>query len=240
MEEKLEAIVLKQADNKENDVVLSLATKKGVIDVVAKAVKKIGAKNKAACQLFVLSEFLLTYRNEKNRGVVTTATVIKDYRLSGDLLAIAIMSLVADILSMHFRKEDFFDDVLDLARNLSEKVEEYWLDFCWLIKKWIEKSGVAPHVDGCHKCQNKMVVAISLAGGYVCKNCVSSYDLHFNKEKLKLFRYLFKAQGDNKEVLYKLDYDYSIAEFLMNYYFYHQPTNLKSWEFLQHLVTMQL
>jgi len=217
MEKQITALVLQQKDDRENNMVLSLLSENGVEDVIAKGIKKLGAKNKAACQLFVLSEFSLAYPNERARGVVTIASVLKDYRLSQDLLAVAIMSFVAEMLSRYFRETDYYHEVLELALSLHNKAG-YWFNLCWLIKGWIIDSGIQPRVDGCYNCGNKMVVALSFEGGLVCEHCCHSYDLKCTKKQLQLFSYLFKASDQDKEKLAEWDYDWLLVDVLMKYY----------------------
>ena len=237
MEEKISGIVLKQKDYRETDVALTILSETGIVELLAKGLKKIGAKNQAACQLFVRSEFIVAYPSETARGVVTTASLIENFRLNSNLEAIAIMTVVGEVIDRYFAKDDFYNDVLALLKSLNEG-KTYWLDFCWIIKRWIEISGVTPQVDKCYNCENKQIIALSLSGGFVCKQCFTSYDLHYTKEQLQLFRYLFKAHAVNKENLRTLDYDWQLVQLLMRYYLYHQPTELKSWQFLTQLFTI--
>jgi len=237
MEQNISGIVLKQKDYRESDIVLTVLSETGTLDLLAKGLKKIGAKNQAACQLFVRSEFIVAYPSESARGVITTASIIDNFRLNSDLEAIAIMTVVGDVIDRHFPKDDLYYDVLALLVSLS-KAENYWLDFCWIIKRWIEKSGITPQVDKCYNCESSMIVALSLSGGFVCERCFSHYDLHYTKEQLQLFRYLFKAKAGNKESLRTMDYDWQLVQLLMRYYLYHQPMELKSWQFLTQLFVL--
>lgn len=237
MEKSIKGLVIKESDFKENDVVLTICNESGLSEIIAKGLKKIGAKNRAACQLFTISEFIVAYPQEKARGVLTTGSVIHDFQLSGNLQAIAMMSVAAEVTCRFFRQENAYPQLVALAESLSTE-GNYWLEFCWLIKNWIVSSGIMPEVSGCHKCGKKLIVGLSFNGGFVCQDCFESYDLHYNKEELKLISYLFKAGINDKPRLLKEKYSWQIADFLMQYLTYHQPMNLKSWEFLKQVVRL--
>ena len=216
MEEKIKAIVLKQSDNGENNLVLTLATHRGVIDVLAKGVKKMAAKNRAACQSFVLADYLLAYTSENSRGVLTSGSVISDFGIISNLEAIAVMSVITDVISRHFKNINFFADLIDLL-NCYRDNENPWPDFCWLVYQWIDISGIKPEVNYCHECLDTQIVGFSLSGGFVCRNCLNNYDLILDKEKLKLIYYLLKSSRKDKSKLRLLSYDWLIAELLVKY-----------------------
>ena len=231
MDSRITGFVLRQSDYRENDLVLSIAGTSGVVDVLTKGIKKVGAKNKAGCQLFVLSEFLTSQPNQLARAVLTTAEMIEDFRISTDLDAIAVLSVVAEVICRHFRRDDYYQDLYDLL-SACKTGSNTWFYFAWLLSSWIRQSGVTPQVDRCHNCGSATVCGVSFSGGFVCQDCLKSFDLRLEKGRLRLFRYLFKAEGKDKQKLASCEYDWRDCELLMQYYLYHQPTDLTSWRFL--------
>ncbi len=237
MDSVIRGIVIQQKDNKENDLLLSVLTNDGVKNVLARGVKKYGAKNKALCQMYVYGEFEVMQVSENARYVLKSGNIIKNNQaISDNLYAIGILTFCNEVIVRNFSNEEIFNTYNELLDSFSTS-DNYYFYFAWLVSSWIKISGVTPIVDKCSSCFNNTVVGISLDGGFVCQKCFGKYDLHYNVEQLKLFRYLFKADLSNKDKLKDFAYDWALVELLVKYYLYHQPGEYKSWKFLNELMS---
>lgn len=235
METKISGYLVKLTDVKENDVLLRVLTSDGVINILAKGVKKFSAKNRAICQINVMAEWEVSQRTQNDLNVLKTGQIINyNIELNSDLTAISILAFCSDVICRHFSCEHLYQEYQDLYNSFING-SNYYFDFAWLVAAWIKISGVSPQVDCCYNCLNKEVIGLSLDGGFICNTCFKDYDLRYTVEQLKLIRYLFKANYENKASLKELAYNWQIVELLVNYYLYHQPTNFKSWKFLQDL-----
>lgn len=226
MEAQVTGYVVAEREYKDNDFFLDVLTDKGIERILARGIKKIKSKNRVACQLFTLGEYHYTSKSEDSLKILTTATIKKsNINIYSDLNLISQLSLIGEIIAKNFSKENFYDEFSDLINYNS------FLDLCWLIKEMIIRDGFLPEVSKCYSCNNQVITAFSFDGGFVCAKCMKEYDHVLGSETLRLISYLFRVNKESKYQLRDYDYNFKIASLLLSYYFYHQPLNLKSYEF---------
>lgn len=98
MEEKLNALMLRGVDYKDNDKMLTLySLERGLVSAGIKGVKKAGAKLKFASQPFCFAEYILNVSGE--RATVTGATELESfYNLRLDITAFYCATIIAEYL----------------------------------------------------------------------------------------------------------------------------------------------
>ncbi|MFV0254524.1 MAG: DNA repair protein RecO [Erysipelotrichaceae bacterium] len=231
MQSKIKGYIINQQEYKDNDYFLDILSEVGIVRVLGRGLKKITSKNRAATQLFTLGEYHYNYKSENSLKILTTANIIKsNVSVHNDLLLIAQLSLISELIIKNFATSNFYFEFTDLIRNKT------WLDLCWIFKKMIVISGFKPELNCCSNCGASVVIGFSFDGGYICHNCWHSYDFKLTPKQMRLLHYLFKANFTNKDSLKEYAYDYFIFDLLLKYYLHHQPQNLKSYNFFNKIV----
>lgn len=189
-----DAVVLRQADYKESDRILTVLTpERGIITVGAKGVRNIKSKNSAAVQLFSYSE--LEILQTGSRYTLRTATLKNGFfGLRADLNRYSLACYAADAAA-HFCTEasdesEPFRLLLNLFYALSEAKEKP----LWLLKAAYELKlctvcGFMPELGGCTVC-GKVTTSVEspdeafltgkkyrfslLESGLVCKDCYAA------------------------------------------------------------------
>ncbi|MBR4419743.1 MAG: DNA repair protein RecO [Clostridia bacterium] len=122
MEVKLNALMLRGVDYKDNDKMLTLySLERGLVSASIRGVKKAGAKLKFASQPFCFAEYILNYNGE--RAVVTGATELESfYNLRLDIPALYSASVVAEYLikcAGEERNEELFMLAINTVKQLN-------------------------------------------------------------------------------------------------------------------------
>ena len=121
MEIKVNALVTRAIEYKDNDKILTLYSyEKGKITAGIKGVKKSGAKLKFASEPFCFAEFILANKGERN--TVINATFIDSfYNLRTSLLKYYSSSVIAETVNLlveqEIRDENLFNLIITLKSN---------------------------------------------------------------------------------------------------------------------------
>ena len=189
MEElKVTAIVLSQADLKENDKLVTLFTLElGVIKAQLKGVKQAKSKLKFACQPFFVGEYFLIKRN--NFYQVKTVNAIESFfDLTGDFDRYLIASIMLETIKLTF-KEGMINEraFLELLKSLNTlcytTVNEKMILAKYLIN-FLKLNGYELNFSTCANCGIKLTNNCHLSltlGGFVCEVCNDSYDVVLEK-----------------------------------------------------------
>ncbi len=186
-----DAVILRQADYKESDRILTVLTpERGIISVGAKGVRNIKSKNSAAVQLFSYSE--LEILQVGSRYNLRTASLKESFfNVRCDLYRYALACYCTDITA-HFCTEasdetEPFRLILNLLYALSEAKEKP----LWQVKAAFELKlctlcGFMPELGSCTICGKRTTSVESpdeafltgkkyrfslLESGLVCKKC---------------------------------------------------------------------
>ncbi|MBR4407226.1 MAG: DNA repair protein RecO [Clostridia bacterium] len=179
MEKKLKGIVLFKKDYKDKDVLATLFTvEEGLVSVLLRGVKKMGAKLKYAKELFTFAEFGVSSKGE-GLYILTSCDVIESFsNLAQDpqkyLEAITILNAVKDISHYGEQNIGLFFALINSLQTLSfDNVEEN-LVLCKFLYEILNLSGYQLNFSKCADCgmvfAGKKLFAQRI-GGFVCVAC---------------------------------------------------------------------
>lgn len=171
------AFVLKRTDLKEFDQIITLFTsEKGKIEVLAKGVKKVTAKNSAFLELFFLIEAEIVEGKEFLR--LTTATPVESFKeIRADwqksLLVGYICEILARLLPNNQPESKIFKLFFSFLKFLVEVKEISRIFSIAFIWKVFALQGYLPVLDACVVCGEgyNLNFFSSLNGGLLCDNC---------------------------------------------------------------------
>lgn len=232
----VKGIVIKANDVKENDLILTISTKDGLMSIYGRGLKKMTSHNAYACQLFDCSEFVIDYNESRDVQLLKTASLKKDFvNLKSDYDRIALASVVCEIASQ-LEDENLFMLIFKTLDNLDSSSEPYTV-FNLFVVEILNLLGISPVVDGCAICgDTNNIETISIQdGGFICHDC--NAQTHINPRDvgyLKRFRIINKASFEVLDKLYGLKInDYEITSMLIDFLMTHSGMNIRSWRSVQ-------
>ncbi|MDD3923513.1 MAG: DNA repair protein RecO [Erysipelotrichaceae bacterium] len=243
MNEQCRGIILKQADFKDNDYLLTILTDHfGMIKMIARGAKKATSKNSYACSALILSDISFDLKGKDTLNTLKSISVVKSYKhLKNDLIKIAIAGLMSDIIielcrdtnGEEIRLFTYYSKCLEILDNDDNDL----LVLNLFLTNSLKVMGIDPQVDSCCVCGSKKIKTISLEhGGFVCGKCVVDYK-NYDIDLLKRFRLVNKATIDNYKTLITYGpYEFKITEILYDFLSTYGDINLKSWRFLKELM----
>lgn len=177
-------LVIRERQSGDNDKFIDILTETdGVVEVMAKGVKKYSCPFAAASQLYAYSKFCLSRR--KGRYYIDSAQSIKIfYSVREQLDRFALVSYFSEVLSYcQFPEKEHSRDILRLFLNilhyLSEGTRDTELLKCIFELRLASETGHMPAVAGCDSCgtyqTEKMYFKIG-NGTLYCENCISAED----------------------------------------------------------------
>ncbi len=177
MEVKCNALMLRAADYKENDKILTLfAVGKGKITATCRGVKKAAAKLKFAAQPFCFAEYVLAER--AGRYTVTSAFLHDGfYALREDIKKFYAASVVLEICNL-LLPEGMESDVLFFfaVQTLGKMCEEdEGLPLVSFLLNALYSAGYTLRLDGCLHCGKHLSGRGYFnfeSGGFYCGECV--------------------------------------------------------------------
>lgn len=157
MEVKINALMLRGTDYKDNDKMLALySLEKGLVSACIKGVKKAGAKLKFASQPFCFAEYLLNVNGE--RATVTGASELESfYNLRLDINAYYLATVIAEYLLKcggEEPNEALFMLAVNSIKQLNFSTENKLLTVVLFLLKALEIEGYAIKGDACANCSN--------------------------------------------------------------------------------------
>lgn len=176
MEEKVDALVLRSIDYKDNDKILTLFTlQNGKVTAAAKGVKKAGARLKFAAQPFCFAEYVLAKKGER-RTVISAANTDGFYALREDIekfyAACAVCEVCDALLFEGIVNEELFLYAVNALKNMCEgNAAEELVRF--LIGA-LRLSGYMLSLEACADCGGILEgrVYFDVAGGcFYCAEC---------------------------------------------------------------------
>lgn len=193
---KCEGYLLRLSEYKDNDRIVNVLSKEGIICFHAYGVRKIGSKNASSLLPLSYSSFLLSEKNglySLKEGTLLKAPPYKD-----DLKSMAALSFIDEIASKLIMEEEAKEAYPWLDASLSSIEEGFSLLSSALIlfAHLIEIEGYGLNVDECVHCGSKKgIVGISYEeGGFICKDEVKSPSTIYPKKRyLEIMRYIFRC-----------------------------------------------
>lgn len=196
-----QGIVLKSVSYKENDLILTIFSRKlGKISVIARGAKRSKSSLLSSSQIFSYSNF--TLKKEGNMYRITQSEIIKSfYNLSYNFEAFSyatyILKLIDNFMIDNQPNNRLF--VL-LAQSLylfsEENIDMEYVTLCFELK-FLDYIGFRPIVNTCVSCYNsdfKNPVFNIYEGGILCEKCSSNFEhnLRLNITTVKLMDYILK------------------------------------------------
>ncbi|QJA08019.1 DNA repair protein RecO [Romboutsia sp. CE17] len=178
-----QGIVLKAVRYKENDVILTIFTRKlGKIAAMAKGAKKNKSSLLSSSQLFSYSNY--TLKKYGNMYRVSQSDVIKSfYDLSYDLEAFSYATYITKLVESSTLENQTNNRLFVLlAQTLylytQENIDKQFITRAFELK-FLDYIGFRPIVNRCSNCgskDNQEYVFNSYEGGILCKTCSTIFD----------------------------------------------------------------
>ena len=249
MNDEIHAIILKQMDYREKDILFTVLSKEyGKLSFVASGARKLTSKNAGALLPYSYANITFDYHENKSIFRLKTAHTLQLYpMIHKDLLRTSAASLVCslmDFMSLSLNEDGLAIEQFDLLHTTLQFLEEkkdvhsvVALFICDVLSMF----GSAPYVDGCVVCHQDGVSGISVKdGGFVCKKHALIENVPIlNKNDLKRFRILCKVtlkryaliedevQGTLQDVEYLVRFAHTYTGFsLETFQFYKQVCEL--------------
>lgn len=176
-------IVIRERQSGDNDKFLDILTDKcGLIEVVAKGVRKMTCKFASASQLFAYSKFCLNKRNE--RYYIDSAEPIKIfYPIREDLARLSLASYFSEVISYavlpdESRNEEILRLFLNVLHFISEGTRPVGLLKSIFELRFMSDTGHMPGVVGCTDCGNYMTEKMYFRvanGALYCSDCFPAH-----------------------------------------------------------------
>ena len=197
MKEKYVGYVINSIDYKDNDSILSVLCKEGLISLRARGVKKINSKNASSVMSYAYSEFEVS-RSDKSGYLTLNEGKLINYPsfISSNLEYISVINFVSEGIELIDNKEDSFECFVDCLDSMKQGMNSELVLIAFL-NYFLEKHGCKLNVDECVNCGRKDgIIKFSFEnGGYLCKHCFNSVNDDLNY--LKNIRVLAKTNYTN-------------------------------------------
>ncbi len=211
MNDRIEGIILKQTDYKDNALIVTVLTKeKGKISFIASGVKKISSKNAGNILPYMQSEFLYDDKEGKTIFRMRTAKAVKLWRFIHEdfecSLAAQLACQIADVMTYEDSDNLFtsfvYDQLYEALDRMNNKNKTDIILAVYLANI-LREAGIGPDVDECVLTGDTNVVAISVnEGGFLCRDCADKMGISYDSvTDLRKFRLINKAKLENYEVL---------------------------------------
>ncbi len=211
MEIKVNALVTRAIEYKDNDKILTLYSyEKGKITAGIKGVKKSGAKLKFASEPFCFAEFILANKGERN--TVINATFIDSfYNLRTSLLKYYSSSVIAETVNLlveqEIRDENLFNLIINTVKHVcyGENEKAVLCKYLYLFSKY---NGYELQDIACYGCGENDLDRVFFNPANATFSCSSCKDLSFMEittetyNALKLISKMsFEELSSTKEVI---------------------------------------
>ncbi len=211
MEIKVNALVTRAVEYKENDKILTLySLEKGKITAGIKGVKKSGAKLKFASEPFCFAEFILA--NKGDRNTVINATFIDSfYNLRTSLLKYYVSSVVSETVNSIIEQEGsdakLFDLIINTVKHISYGNNEKAV-LCKYLYLFSKYNGYEIQDTNCHLCGEDIVGRVYFNvnnATFSCNECKNNLFIEITNETYKTLKFInetsFEELASNKEII---------------------------------------
>ena len=210
MNDSVTALILKQADYKEADVILTVLTEEyGKLSFVAAGARKMSSKNAGSILPYTKAEIQFDYKAGKTMFRLKTAHAVNLYRhVHEDLILSAAASVLADTADLLSYADEYAGSaetfsLLDKSFDALNKEKDPDTVLSLFISDMLKLHGLEPGVDECVHCGRKNVSALSAAeGGFLClEHAALSGVPVWNPLDLKRFRLIVKAGMEHLDLV---------------------------------------
>jgi len=198
--------VLRTKDYREVDQLITVYFKQyGKMTLVARGVKKIKSKNAIAS--LVNQEIEFTFIPRVGLSSLIKANPSKRFsHIEEDLDSQIYTAYFQEFLYRHEEENRPNEAHYLFLESIHQKLNQGYSPnvlYAFINSYILKAVGSAIQVDKCSVCgKTNHIVAISLSqGGFVCSSCVISIDYHYDKEFLKFFRRVNKADFSHLDII---------------------------------------
>ena len=211
MEIKVNALVTRAIEYKDNDKILTLYSyEKGKITAGIKGVKKSGAKLKFASEPFCFAEFILANKGERNT-VINATHIDSFYNLRTNILKYYVSNVVSETINAILEQEvsdaELFDLVINTVKYIcyGENEKAILCKYLYLFSKY---NGYQIQETSCCGCGDDILGRVFFNvnnATFSCESCKDSTFMEITSETydtLKLIESLsFEQIASRKEVI---------------------------------------
>ncbi len=220
MQIKVQGIMIKSVDYKDNDKILTIFSKQsGLLTAGIKGVKKAGAKLKFCAMPFCYAEYVLN--TTSNRNTVIGASAIDNFfNLKNDIVkyytAFSLIEYINSSFLEGVENQPLFDFTLKTLKLIEEGEKSNLSDInsgfdvrVYLVKFLlfaIEMAGYKLSLSKCLSCDSQIEGNVFLSvdmGGVTCGNCFVENSLEF---KMDTYKALMKIDLSNIDDLANLSF----------------------------------
>jgi DNA repair protein RecO (recombination protein O) len=197
MKSKFSGYVIDSVDYKDNDSIVTVLCKDGLVSLKARGVKKINSKNASSVMNYAYSEFEVNKSN-KNGYLTLSEGKLINYPsfICENLEYISVINFISEGIEKIDDKKDSFSLFVDCLDAMKSKYNSDYILVAFL-NYFIEKQGCKLNSDECVSCSSKeKIVRFSFeSGGFLCKKCCNT--LGDDIEYLKNMRVISKINFTN-------------------------------------------
>ena len=230
MNDKIQGLVLRINDYKDNDLMLQVITKSnGIISLVGKSSKKITSKQHfyEGC----LYEFLIDYKDNKTIYSIHNSKLIKAYYDLNNTKLFSFKNILFETIlkSKELVEENTFDNILFVLDKINE--DNRYLLGSMFVSYMNKLHGINPNTDECVVCGSKKVVSISNnLGGFLCEEHHLPEVIR-DVDTLKRFRLVSKAKFKDYDVIKDNIYNLNDFKIIIEFFMNNSSLSLKTYDF---------
>lgn len=223
MEELLTGYVLRLSPYKENDVIVSLLTSRGIESFKARGVSRSESKLRSSLQVYTYGEYTCNSKLELGHKTLTASNVL--LAPVAAMESIELSSLLALFTEALLKME--FDDWVTVYESFTRFYhhlllhKDYQTAYLVLLAHLVNWSGIAFEVDQCVNCgDTRNIVALSASdGGLICSRCNTELRYQVAEpDYIKLCRYVMKAPIDKFHLFQSIpQYTHRLAALLFEH-----------------------
>ena len=238
--QKIEGIIISEANYSESSKILNLYTKDyGVISVISKGCRKLKSKLRAVSSKLTYGYFHVYYKENGLSNLVEVDVIDSFKNILGNLNNISYAAFLTELTSQVVKQNNDLE-IYNIYISALKKINKGFdpLIITSIVEvKYLDYLGVKPSIDGCGICGNNedIVTINSKSGGYICKNCYSD-ELIVSPKTVKLIRMFYYVDILKiSKIDIKNDILKEITKFIDEYYDDYTGLYLNSKKFLKNL-----
>lgn len=197
MNDTASGVILKEADYRERDALITVLTKEyGKISFAASGVRKMSSRNAAGILPYTLAEIEFDHKPGKTLFRLKRARTRKLYRrLHEDLTlsaAASVLTGIADALTLNGDEDGEFREkaeLLEKSMDLLQEGNDPDLVIPCFLAGMAELFGVGADVDECVRCGRQEAVTFDPEeGGFLCAECAGARPVMSRQDLMRLRR----------------------------------------------------
>ncbi len=246
MEVKVNALVIKSVDYKDNDKILTLySLENGKITTNIKGVKRAGAKLKFASDPFCFCEYILAQKSGRNT-VINASYIDSFYALRLDVKKYYASAVIAEILNLFIEPEvsspEIFGATINAVKDICYNDGEVssLLKFLYTITNLL---GYGYGFSGCFCCKEQIKGRVYYRfkdSQFSCQNCLLEGFSEIKETTYLAFLKLQNAVENNFSLVLTSEEELFLTKFMLYYLGYKTDAKIKSGDALTLFLTKNI